>query len=95
MKLENCGKHGIAAVHPWRGDEELAGCPLCGCPPVGRWSAVQIGFHTERINAAALAICTGQAPNDTFEGDVLDAEELIDAQDAAAQARFRAMQGGE
>jgi hypothetical protein len=104
MKLENCGRCGLEpSVYPLEelriGHDPWAECPACQGDKdriyLGDWNAAQFAARTERVNAAAVEICTGQKANDSFEGDVLDAEELIAMQDERARVRWAEMQKGE
>ncbi len=101
MKLENCGRCGHEAALS-DVSENVAPCPCCGNEESrqeydlpARWNQNQRRIRTERINAASLEFMSVGFPHGMGgEGAIRLAEELIDAQDAAAQARFRAMQGG-
>lgn len=97
MKLENCGRCGHS---PAMMDAELVFCRCCGEAPDGGWNTAQRRIRTERINAAALALMAGYYASSacgryTNESAVEEAALLVDAQDAAAQARFAKAQGGE
>lgn len=111
MKLENCGRCGLAAEMEQpnqQGKVELVNsCRNDGAIgvvyAVKLWNKKQRRIRTERINAAALAIFAGQFngvaetlnqwPDEAYA--VERSTLLIDAQDAAAQARFAEAQGGE
>ena len=110
MKLENCGRCGLepeelkgVPIIGQHGDtiaeRRTYGCPVHDANEVNGqslelWNAAQFAARTERVNAAAVAICTGQKANDSFDGDVLDAEELIEMEDARARVRWAEMQKG-
>lgn len=99
MKLENCGRCGHEAVIKVG---SVQPCPCCGNCPDGEyypdfaeWDKAQRSIRTERINAASLAIdCSyigicKDLPGVTHADSVDAAVNLIAAQDAAAQARFK------
>lgn len=80
------------------------GCPVHDANEVNGqslelWNAAQFAARTERINAAAVAVFQGMYsnpfPDQPCPGTaIVRATDLIDAQDAAARARWAEMQKG-
>ena len=87
------------------GEHQTFKCPTCFRFEVGEiageWNATQFALKTERINAAAVAIDCAYIslykylPGVTHADCVAAAQNLIDAQDAAARVRWAEMQKGE
>lgn len=104
MKLENCGRCGLEpSVYPLEelriGHDPWAECPACQGDKdriyLGDWNAAQFAARTERINAAAVAICARAKVGTPFDTNLCDAEGLIEAQDERARVRWAEMQKGE
>lgn len=99
MTPENCGECGLKSIIEVYGDGETlktVRCPVHNCKysNLELWNAAQFAARTRRINAAA-GLAWEQDPACSDQDLLLLAESHIAAQDAAARARWAALQGGE
>lgn len=102
QKLANCGRCGLEPVlasaqkYGVETSEPLVVCPAGHLGYLApKWNSEQFAARTERINAAAVAICAAHNDRGTYLQTMIDAEVLITAQDAAARVRWAEMQKGE